>query len=307
MDGRVLAIDCGLSFPHEGMPGVDLVLPDFEFLRRRADRLEAIVLTHGHEDHIGSVPYLLREMPAVVYGTALTLELLKGKLEEHGVTDRAELREIVPGEEATAGPFRMRFLRVTHSIPDGVAVAVDTPHGTVLHTGDFKLDQTPLDGPVRPTSARWPRGPSWRAPAAGRLDERRGHRLRAERADGGPGAARAGGPRAPPGGAVVLREPHPPHPAGRRRRVRATSGWWRSWGVRCTRAWPPPAASATSTSPNRTSSPSRSSGTTTPARWSSSRRDSQGEPLSALSLMAAGEHKWVKLKPERHRRAVARR
>jgi len=152
MEGRVLAIDCGLSFPHEGMPGVDLVLPDFEFLRRRADRLEAIVLTHGHEDHIGALPYLLREMPAVVYGTALTLELLEGKLAEHDVRDRAEFRLITPGEEAQAGPFRMRFLRVTHSIPDGVAVAVDTPFGTVLHTGDFKLDQTPLDD--RPTDLR---------------------------------------------------------------------------------------------------------------------------------------------------------
>ncbi|HXJ64617.1 MAG TPA: ribonuclease J, partial [Actinomycetota bacterium] len=152
MEGRVLAIDCGLSFPHEGMPGVDLVLPDFEFLRRRPDRLEAIVLTHGHEDHIGALPYLLREMPAVVYGTAVTLELLEGKLAEHEVRDRAEFRLITPGEEAQAGPFRMRFLRVTHSIPDGVAVAVDTPFGTVLHTGDFKLDQTPLDD--RPTDLR---------------------------------------------------------------------------------------------------------------------------------------------------------
>jgi ribonuclease J len=114
--------------------------------------VEAIVLTHGHEDHIGALPYLLREMPAVVYGTALTRALLEGKLEEHGVRDRIELREIVPDREANVGPFRLRFLRVTHSIPDGVAVAVDTPHGTVLHTGDFKLDQSPLD--ARPTDLR---------------------------------------------------------------------------------------------------------------------------------------------------------
>jgi len=149
LSGRILLIDAGLSFPHAEMPGIDLVLPDFEYVRQNADRLEAVVLTHGHEDHIGALPYLLREFSLPVYGTALTLALLHGKLEEHGVRDRAEFREIVPGREVSAGPFTMRFLRVTHSIPDGVAVAVDTPFGTVLHTGDFKLDQTPLDG--RPT------------------------------------------------------------------------------------------------------------------------------------------------------------
>jgi ribonuclease J len=149
LDGRILVIDCGLSFPRAELPGIDLVLPDFEYLREQADRLEAVVLTHGHEDHIGAVPYLLREFSVPVYGTPLTLALLEGKLEEHGVRDRTELREVHPGDTATSGPFTMRFLRVTHSIPDGVAVAIDTPFGTVLHSGDFKLDQTPLDN--RPT------------------------------------------------------------------------------------------------------------------------------------------------------------
>src|SRR5206468_7578092 len=112
---------------------------------------EAVALTHGHEDHIGSVPYLLREFerPLPIYGTAFTLALLEGKLEEHQVRDRAEFHTVVPGGAASVGPFSMRFLRVTHSIPDGVAVAIDTPRGTVLHSGDFKLDQTPLDS--RPT------------------------------------------------------------------------------------------------------------------------------------------------------------
>jgi ribonuclease J len=150
LDGRILIVDVGLSFPSADMPGIDLVLPDFDYVRDRADRVEAIVLTHGHEDHIGALPYLLRELSGVpVYGTAFTLALLEGKLEEHGVSDRCELRLVVPGEAASIGPFSMRFLRVTHSIPDGIAVAVDTPFGTVLHTGDFKIDQTPLDG--RPT------------------------------------------------------------------------------------------------------------------------------------------------------------
>jgi len=151
LDGRILVVDVGLSFPSGDMPGIDLVLPDFEYLRDRTERIEAIVLTHGHEDHIGALPYLLRELDQVVpvYGTAFTLELLEGKLEEHQVRDRIETRLAVPGEGASAGPFAMRFLHVTHSIPDGMAIAIDSPYGTILHTGDFKIDQTPIDG--RPT------------------------------------------------------------------------------------------------------------------------------------------------------------
>ncbi len=147
--GRILIVDAGLSFPHAEMPGIDLVLPDFEYLRQKRDRVEAVVLTHGHEDHIGALPYLLREFSLPVYGTPFTLALLEGKLDEHGVRHRADLRTVVPGVGVTVGPFSMRFARVTHSIPDGVAVAIDTPFGVLLHTGDFKIDQTPLDG--RPT------------------------------------------------------------------------------------------------------------------------------------------------------------
>jgi ribonuclease J len=149
LDGRILIVDVGLSFPHAEMPGIDLVLPDFEYVRERFDDVEAIVLTHGHQDHIGALPYLLREFdgnPLPVYGTAFTLALLEGQLEEHQVRDRAEFRQVTPGEAAVAGPFSMRFLRVTHSIPDGMAVVIDTPYGSILHTGDFKIDQTPLDG-----------------------------------------------------------------------------------------------------------------------------------------------------------------
>jgi ribonuclease J len=148
---RLLILDVGLSFPSADMPGIDLVLPDMEFVRERADAVEAIVLTHGHEDHVGALPYLLRDLarPLPVVGTAFTLELLVGKLEEHEVTHLVEPRLAVPGEGMTVGGFSMRFLHVTHSIPDGMAVAIDTPRGTVLHTGDFKLDPTPIDG--RPT------------------------------------------------------------------------------------------------------------------------------------------------------------
>ncbi|MGH2557159.1 MAG: ribonuclease J [Actinomycetota bacterium] len=146
LEGRVLVIDAGLSFPEVEMPGIDLVLPDFQFLRDRADRVHAVVLTHGHEDHVGSIPYLLREFSLPIFGTKLTLALLEGKLEEHGVRDRAEFHEVEPGNEVRTGPFTMRFHRVSHSIPDGCAVAIDLPAGILLHSGDFKLDPTPIDG-----------------------------------------------------------------------------------------------------------------------------------------------------------------
>jgi ribonuclease J len=146
MDGSVLVIDAGLSFPEVEMPGIDLVLPDFQYLRDRADRVHDVVLTHGYEDHVGSLPYLLREFSVPVFGTKLTLALLEGKLEEHGVRDRAEFHEVEPGHEIRTGPFTMRFHRVSHSIPDGCAVAIDLPAGILLHSGDFKLDPTPIDG-----------------------------------------------------------------------------------------------------------------------------------------------------------------
>jgi ribonuclease J len=151
LGGRILIIDVGLSFPSGDMPGIDLVLPNFDYVRQHADRIEAVVLTHGHEDHIGALPYLLRDLDRrlPIHGTPFTLALLQGKLDEHQVTHLADLRTATPGEQASVGPFTMRFLRVTHSIPDGMAVVVDTPFGSILHTGDFKIDQTPLDG--RPT------------------------------------------------------------------------------------------------------------------------------------------------------------
>jgi ribonuclease J len=145
-DGQILLIDAGLSFPGEDMPGIDLVLPDWEYLRDRRDRIAGVVLTHGHEDHVGALPYLLRETNLDVYATALTLALLRPKLEEHEVADRARLYPVAAGGETDIGPFHCRFHRVTHSIPDGVAVAIDLPWGTLLHTGDFRLDPTPIDG-----------------------------------------------------------------------------------------------------------------------------------------------------------------
>ncbi|HDZ59488.1 MAG TPA: ribonuclease J, partial [Actinobacteria bacterium] len=122
-----------------------LILPDFSFLRERADQVEAVLLTHGHEDHVGALPFLLREINVPVYGTRLTLGLVANKLEEHGLAARAKLREIKAGKPQDIGPFHCDFISVAHSIPDGVGVAVTTPVGTVIHSGDFKLDPNPID------------------------------------------------------------------------------------------------------------------------------------------------------------------
>ncbi|MDX6647928.1 MAG: ribonuclease [Miltoncostaeaceae bacterium] len=150
MDGRMVVIDCGVSFPKQEQLGVDLVLPDFSYVRERRDSLVAVLLTHGHEDHIGALPYLLREVGSVpVYGTRFTLGLVKSKLDEHRLLKDAALVEVEPGVPETIGPFTAEFVRVSHSIPDPVAIALHTPHGTIVHSGDFKFDQAPIDN--RPT------------------------------------------------------------------------------------------------------------------------------------------------------------
>ncbi len=146
--GRLLVIDCGVLFPDESQPGVDLVLPDFQPIRERLADVEAVVLTHGHEDHIGAVPYLLRERPDIpLVGSRLTLALLEAKLREHRQT-RAPKHCVAEGDRMTFGPFDLEFVAVNHSIPDALAVAVRTSAGLLLHTGDFKMDQLPLDGRV---------------------------------------------------------------------------------------------------------------------------------------------------------------
>jgi ribonuclease J len=143
--GRLLVIDCGVLFPEAEQPGIDLILPDFGVIEHRLDDIEAVVLTHGHEDHIGAVPYLLRmraDIPLV--GSRFTLALVGAKLREHRI--EPELVEVAAGDHHVAGPFHLEFISVNHSIPDALAVAVQTPAGLLVHTGDFKMDQLPLDG-----------------------------------------------------------------------------------------------------------------------------------------------------------------
>ena len=147
-DGRLLVVDCGVLFPEDHHPGVDLILPDFEPIRDRLDQIEALVLTHGHEDHIGAVPYLLRERDDIpLVGSKLTLALLAGKLREHRIKETPK-HEVKEGDRIHFGPFELEFVAVNHSIPDALAVAIRTGAGLVLHTGDFKMDQLPLDGRI---------------------------------------------------------------------------------------------------------------------------------------------------------------
>ncbi len=147
-EDEMFILDCGSLFPDSEMFGIDLVIPDFTFVEKNRDKLLGIVITHGHEDHIGALPYLLREMNLPIYATRLTIGLIENKLEEHGLRSSAELHLITPGEKFTLGKFVFDPINVNHSIPDAVAYAIETPAGTVIHTGDFKIDYTPLSGQV---------------------------------------------------------------------------------------------------------------------------------------------------------------
>ena len=139
-------VDCGLAFPDQDMLGVDLVLPDFTYVERNADRIRGIVITHGHEDHIGGLPYLLKVLNVPVYGTKLTVGLIQGKLREHGLLNSASLNVINPGDVITLGGFTVEAIHVNHSIPDALGLAIRCEGGTIVHTGDFKIDTTPVDG-----------------------------------------------------------------------------------------------------------------------------------------------------------------
>ena len=144
-DQYILVVDAGLMFPDDYMPGVDLVIPDFEYLIQNKDRVKAIILTHGHEDHIGAMPFFLKEFSVPVFGTRFTLELLKAKLKEYELAEQADLRRICPGDTTQLGPFKVEYISVNHSIVDGVGLAIDTPEGMLIHSGDFKIDPTPVD------------------------------------------------------------------------------------------------------------------------------------------------------------------
>src|SRR5271154_3859794 len=143
---EIIVIDAGLMFPEAELLGVDIVIPDITFLKQRKQQVKAIFLTHAHEDHIGAVPYVLGDLNVPVYGTRFTLALVRKKLEEHALLSTAKLNEVAPGEITTIGPFQIEYLHVTHSTIDCVALAIRTPVGIIIHTGDYKIDPTPVDG-----------------------------------------------------------------------------------------------------------------------------------------------------------------
>jgi ribonuclease J len=145
-DENIVVIDAGLMFPEEEMLGVDLVLPDVTYLQERKEKVLGFLLTHGHEDHVGALPYILPRVSAPIYGSRLTLGFIKNKLREHKLVEQADLREIKAGDVVELGPFKVEFIHVAHSIPDTTALAIETPVGMVIHTADFKMDQTPVDG-----------------------------------------------------------------------------------------------------------------------------------------------------------------
>lgn len=145
-DSDMILVDCGLAFPDEDMPGIDLVIPDFSYIEKNADKIKGICITHGHEDHIGSLAYLLKKVNVPVYSTRLTNGLIEGKLREHGILDSAKLNVVTPGKKVKLGKFDVEFIHVNHSIPDAVGFAIKCDGGTIVHTGDFKIDTTPIDG-----------------------------------------------------------------------------------------------------------------------------------------------------------------
>ncbi len=144
-DGDMFLVDCGMSFPDEEMPGIDIVIPDFSYILENKDKIKGLVVTHGHEDHIGAIPYLLRNFNLPIYATNLTIGLIEGKLKEHKLLGSAKLNVAKPGDVVTLGKFQIEFIHVNHSIPDAVGFAITCPAGTVVQTGDFKIDTTPID------------------------------------------------------------------------------------------------------------------------------------------------------------------
>lgn len=296
--GRILIIDCGLMFPDVEMPGVDLVLPDFTWLRDNAERVEACVLTHGHEDHVGALSYLLRDLSFPIYGSALTLGLARNRIEEAGLLGATNLIEVHDGERRSIGPFDVEFIPVAHSVPKGFAVALHTPQGVILHSGDWKLDLTPVDGrrtdlarvgAIASTSGiRLLMADSTNAEEPGYTPSEREvgsvlRRLFAERA----------------GQRIIVacfashihRIQQIADAAVAQGRIVATLGRSMAKNVQLARTLGLLAI------PDANLVDIDKLGALDPSRVCVISTGSQGEPLSALALMAAGDNKWVKIGP----------
>jgi ribonuclease J len=297
--GRIMLLDCGLMFPDMDMLGIDLVLPDFTYLRENADRIEGCIATHGHEDHVGGLSFLLRELRFPIYGSALTLGLARHRIEEAGLLQRTELIPVVDGERRQIGPFDVEFIPVTHSVPHGFATAFHTPQGTILHTGDFKLDLTPVDGRLTDLAM------------VGAISKHEGIRLLLSDSTN---ADQAGHSRSERAVGKVLYDLFHAH-EGRRiviacfashihrvqqiadaaiafGRTIATLGMSMKKNVRLARSM------GLLNIPESALVDIESIGDLDPAKVCVISTGSQGEPMSALTLMAAGENRWLKIGPD---------
>ncbi|CAN5749104.1 ribonuclease J [soil metagenome] len=299
IDGRIMLLDCGLMFPDSDMLGIDLVLPDFTYLRDNADRIDGCIITHGHEDHMGALSFLLRELSFPIIGSALTLGLARNRIEEAGLLDRTELIRVSDNERRRFGPFDCEFLPVTHSVPHGFATAFHTAQGTILHTGDFKLDLTPVDGRLTDLGVM------------GAIAQNEGVRLLLSDSTN---ADQHGHSRSETTVGKVLYDLFHAH-AGRRivtacfashihrvqqiadaaiafDRTVATLGMSMKKNVKLAREM------GLLTIPDRHLRDIDEVGDLDPGKVCIISTGSQGEPMSALTLMAANESKWLKLGPD---------
>ena len=290
--GKLLIVDCGVLFPEETQPGVDLILPDFSYIENRLDDVVAVVLTHGHEDHIGAVPYLLRlrgDIPLV--GSQLTLALIEAKLQEHRI--KPWTLTVAEGQVEQFGPFECEFVAVNHSIPDALAVFIRTAGGNVLHTGDFKMDQLPLDGRI--TDLRH----------FARLGEEGVDLFLVDSTNAdvpgfttaekeiGPTLDRLFGQADKRIIVASLLLARAPGPAGPRRRRQCTAARWPSWAAPWSATWPSPRSWATLRCPTDVLVDIKNIDNLPDNRVVLMSTGSQGEPMAALSRMANGDHRVV--------------
>ena len=248
--GEIIVVDCGMAFPGDDMYGIDLIIPDVSYLIKNRSRIRGLFITHGHEDHVGAIPYVLKQLNMPIYCTRFTAGLIKLKLEEHGLLKSTKLITVEPGKSVRAGKFTVEFIHVNHSIADSVAFAIHTHMGTIVHTGDFKIDSTPIDGEVIEATSRstpppstgrsstWPAWASWASRASWRCwrtppmwSGRASHRPKKRWAPPSPASSRdvrtgSSSPPSPPTSTASSRCWTPPRPSAGR--WRSPAGPWRT-------------------------------------------------------------------------------
>ena len=294
---EIVVIDCGLMFPDEEMFGIDLVIPDITYLKERRANVKAFLITHAHEDHVGALPYVLPEFPGVpVYASTLARGLLGNKIKEHKLHNNP-LIALEPGDEIDIGAFHVMPFRVGHSIPDAMGIALRTPVGTIVHTGDFKFDHTPVDGKLSDFAILARLGQEGVALPAVRLDTRREPGLHAVGADRRRGLPRDHGAARRPGHRGDLRQQHRPRPAGPRRGRRhepQRRGHRPLDGAELPDRDRPRLPQVRR---RRRSCPRTRSRTIPDAKLVIATTGAQGEPMAGLARMANRDHRFVEIQP----------